>query len=1116
MSTDDRDVRVAVFSGLLLTLPALLGAAPARITQVYAKTPLRFEANSGQADARVKFLSRGLGYTIFLTPTEAVLSLNKTENGKTIRSVVRMRPLGANRAPEITGLGVLPGKTHSFTGNDPARWRTGLSSLAKVRYESVYPGIDLVYYGNQNLLEYDFVVAPGADPNRIRLGFEGASGLRIDEGGNLVLQTSGGDIVQHKPVVYQEFCGVRRLLPGRYVRAGKNQIGFEVARYDRSKPLVIDPALSYSTFLGGSLTDQAFGITIDSTGNAYVTGTTASADFPGGGAAGGGADAFVSKLNPTGTSLLFTTILGGNAADQGERIVLNGSGSIYLTGRTASTNFPTMNAYDASHNGGDDVFAARLDSAGVLQYSTYYGGAGADHGFGIAVDSAGSMHLTGRTTSDATTFPLSANAFDAIFGGSGVPDVFVAKINPALSGSAQLVYSTYLGGSSDDQGRGIVVDSADKPYVTGFTGSLGFPITPGCPGITCLMPPVQGAKAGVATVADAFVSKLDPDALTGPTSLVYSTFLGGTPTDQGMDLALDASGVYVTGITSSTASTFPGTSTSTVQPVYGGGVNDGFITKMNLTLSALIYSTYNGGTAVDEGRAISIDGMGNAYAGGLTLSGATFPAVNPLPNVGASSEAWVTKVNAAGTSRDFSSRFGGSLTDRAFDLAVSASGDIYVTGETAGGTFPTTAGAYQTVYGGNALDAWVAKIGSAVNQQPTANAGPDQTVECASSLGTAVTLNGSGSSDPEDALAALTFNWTWNSSSASGVSPVITLPLGMTTVTLTVTDTGSLFATDTVVINVQDTTAPSMTVSLSPPAIAPPADGRMVEINATIAANDVCDPAPTVKLLSITSNQVITAGDDYQDAVFNTDDRVFKLKAEKDLGSAGRTYYVTYRVMDASNNSFDVTTPISIGNTPPVANAGANQTLECTGAPPNCRVVMLSGAGSQDPDGDPLTYSWSFGATTGSGTNFTVTLPSLGPHVITLVVNDGQVNSAPANVTITVVDTVAPSLSVSASPNMLMPPNGKMIDVAVAHTVSDTCDSSVAVELVSIVSNFPADDAADIAGAAFNTADFSFQLRARRPGAGDRVYTITYKATDDAGNVTFAVITVVVPHDQGS
>src|SRR5881396_1907639 len=471
---DSKDSSPGRGAGSLKGLEKPDHAAQARVTESYGKLPLSFEVNRGQMDSDVKFFSRGSGYGIFITPTEAVLGLGSGSRRETKRpdalkrnaspnrptgvagrprrtSVLRMKLAGANPKPQLTGEEELPGKVNYFIGNDPKKWRTNVSTYAKVKYREVYPGIDLVHYGNHRQLEYDFVVAPGADPKAIKLGFEGAEKMEIDARGDLLLHTPEGDVRQHKPVIYQEFDGTRTEVSGSYSLSRRNQVSFEVGKYDRGRPLIIDPTLSYSTYLGGSGSDVGNAIAVDSARNAYVTGATGSTDFPIASpfqaAIGGSSDAFVTKLNATGSALVYSTYLGGSSGDYGLGIAVDSAGNAYVVGDTDSTNFPTANPFQAAIGGSSDAFVTKLNATGSgLVYSTYLGGSGGDYGLGIAADSSGNAYVVGDTNS--TNFPT-ASPFQAAIGGSY--DAFVTKLN--APGSA-LVYSTYLGGNINDVAAG--------------------------------------------------------------------------------------------------------------------------------------------------------------------------------------------------------------------------------------------------------------------------------------------------------------------------------------------------------------------------------------------------------------------------------------------------------------------------------------------------------------------------------------------------------------------------------------------------------------------------------------------------------------------------------------
>lgn len=704
-----------------------------KVIETYGKLPLSFEANQGQTDAKVKFLSRGSGYTLFLAGDEAVFSLrgskvksdaspsthrlHQSAVGPTTNAVLRMKLVKANPAAKVTGADQLPGKSNYFIGNDPTKWHNNVSTYEKVKYEGIYSGIDLVYYGNQRQLEYDFVVAPGADPHRIQFDIHGAKKIKRDGNGDLVLQFGNGEVRWHKPVVYQEKDGTRHEIDGRYVIKHRHQVSFDVAGYDSKRPLTIDPALGYSSYLGGSGYEFATGIAVDGSGDAYVTGLTASTDFPvtpgafqmtcGGGCSNTG-DAYVTEFNPTGSTLVYSTYLGGSGSDAGQGIAVGSSGNAYITGQTYSPDFPvTPGAFQTTCSGCSggyrNAFVTELNPAGsALVYSTYLGGSGGygdgsdgDLGYGIVVGGSGNVYVIGTTSS--TNFPVTPGAFQPNCGGgcNGFPDAFLTQLNS--TGSA-LVYSTYLGGSLDETGLGVAVDSVGDAYVTGNTDSTDFPVTPGAFQTTC----GGGCKN---YQGDAFVTEFNPAG----SALVYSTYLGGSSLDIGEGIAVDSSGnAYVTGLTEST--NFP--TMNPFQPAYGGGQDDAFVTKLNSTGSALVYSTYLGGSNSDQASGIVVDSAGNTYVAGSTSS-TNFPTMNPSQGANAGSDdAFVSKFNPTGSALVYSTYLGGSGGDEAIGIAVDGSGDAYVTGTTSSIDFPTTPGAFQTTCSNcsSYADAFVAQL----------------------------------------------------------------------------------------------------------------------------------------------------------------------------------------------------------------------------------------------------------------------------------------------------------------------------------------------------------------------------------------------------------------------
>lgn len=751
-------------------------------TANYGKLPLSFEANQGQTGRQVCFTSRGNGYTLFLTDKEAVLALSKAHgerrkadglhsplklmeglNGKpkTVKTdVVRMQLKGASAGLKIEGEEKLPGTANYFIGNDPARWHSNIPTYSKVKYAGVYPGVDLVYYGNQRQLEYDFVVAPGADPKQVKLHFAGAEKIQLNPDGDLEIIAKNGQIAFHKPVVYQLKASQpdglngapvsqREMVDGKFVLLAGNAIGFRVGDYDKTRELVIDPTLAYSTYLGGSGGDSASGIETDGAGNAYLVGTTSSTDFPvtqgayqatNHKAASSGSNAFVTRLNPTGSALVYSTYIGGSGQDNADAITIDAVGNAYVTGDTSSTDFPvTSGAFQtvnkqAVQGNGSNTFITKLNSTGdSLIYSTYLGGSGnvtesggayGDQGLGIAVDSSGNAYVTGFTVD--TDFPITPGAFQTVNNAAAkkLPNAFVSKLNP--SGSS-LVYSTYLGGSTGgdsvhgiiDSAHAIVIDASGDAYITGEAGSTDFPVTSGA---------FQTAnKAG-----NAFVTKLNPSGST----LVYSTYLGGsTDGDQGTAITVDTSGnAYLTGVAvSADFPVTPGAFQTINKGVAGYGWN-AFVTKLSPTGSSLVYSTFLGGTAnsgsPDSAAGIAIDASGDAYITGS--AGSTDFPVTPDAfqnvNKGAPNGNWnafLTKLNSAGTALIYSTYLGGSgITDgdRGAAIALDASGNAYFVGSTDSTNFPVTPGAFQTVSNGAVngnSNAFIAKFLFALTETAT-------------------------------------------------------------------------------------------------------------------------------------------------------------------------------------------------------------------------------------------------------------------------------------------------------------------------------------------------------------------------------------------------------------
>ena len=655
---------VTVFCSWAPTLP-MLAAAP-RTAPTGGRTagcvrwgeiPLSFEPNLGQEPPEVRYLARGSSYTLYLADTAMLLSGNSG-------TPLAMSFVRANPAPRIVGESQQVSTSNYLIGNDPGRWRTLVPNYDRARYREVYPGIDLVYYGHDGNLEYDWIVSPSADPRRIRLRFDNGARPRVDEQGDLVIALGTTEYRHKKPLVYQNVDGRRVEISGAWRLHGR-EAGFRIARYDRRRPLIIDPVLYYSTYLGGSGLDYAYAVAVDGVGNTYVTGGTGSANFPTVHALQnnlrGSVDVFVTKINASGSARLYSTFLGSGGVDEGRGIAVNSRGEVYVTGSAGFSDFPMQNAIQGTWGGSGDAFLTKLDATGsALVYSTYLGGNAADYATALTLDSSGNAYVAGVTFS--SNFPT-VSAYQAAKGAQ--QDAFVAKINPA--GSAW-VYATYLGGNSVDEAYGIAADSAGNAYVAGYTQSTNFPV----------QLPFRGSNTGA---VDAFVTKLNPAG----SALVYSTYLGGSATDYATAIAVDASGsAYVTGIV--TSDDFP--LANPIDDTLGShAVDDVFVSKFTPSGSGLVYSTYLGGGSGDDAYAIALDRSGNAYVTGRTNS-SDFPLVNPIQITRVAFDLFVTEINASGSALLFSTFIGGSGSESGRGIAVDSLGNIHIAGESTSTDFP--------------------------------------------------------------------------------------------------------------------------------------------------------------------------------------------------------------------------------------------------------------------------------------------------------------------------------------------------------------------------------------------------------------------------------------------
>jgi hypothetical protein len=703
-------------SSARLEAPAASQSAPAlpedkaKFAEAYGKLPIHFEPNLGQTDEQVKFVARGYGYSLFLTDTGAVLSLQKRQvkKEKARPTVVGMQVEDANFASRSAGVDEAEGRSNYFIGNDPQKWRTDVPNYEKVKFDAVYEGIDLVYYGNGQQLEYDFIVAPNADPAQIKLKFDGLKKAQIERStGDLLLDTGAGVIRQHKPIVYQNIDGERKEVASSYKLTG-DRVSFALGEYDRSKELVIDPVLTYGSYLGGGAFDEGRSIAVDAQGNAYVVGTAASLNFP----TTPGAvkttnppstnnvqwyDAFVTKVNPAGTALVFSTYFGGReGSETGGGVAIDTNNNVLISGTTMSSDLPTVNAYQPTFGGTDDAFAAKINSTGsTIIYSTYLGGNNTDTGGRVTLNqTTGDAVFTG--TASSGNFPTTPGAFkpQLCTGGPSCNGIFYSGSYAAkFSAAGNIIYSTLFDANILD----VTLDSNDNATFGGDVGN-NLPTTPGS---------FQPAPSGG---IDGFIAKLNP---TG-SAVVYATYLGGgLQSDHVTGIALDSGdNIYVTGRTENVG--FPVTS-GTFDLTFNGG-EDGFVTKLNPTGSALIFSTFLGGTGKDQPTAIGLGANNDAFVAGETTSGANFPLKNSLNSTAGT--IFLTRLNATASALVYSTLLGAG---GAYDLAVDGTDNAYLTGHTTG--VLVTPDAFQTVLNRDpanisSKDGFVLKVGPADENAP--------------------------------------------------------------------------------------------------------------------------------------------------------------------------------------------------------------------------------------------------------------------------------------------------------------------------------------------------------------------------------------------------------------
>lgn len=690
-----------------VTAPQAQAVKRMQVLRNYANLPLTFEPNLGQSDTQVKFLAHGQGYGLLLTANRAVLLVHeRTSKGASsqVRSL-SLELLGANPAARISGKDKLAGFSNYLLGGDPRQWHTNVPHYARVQYRDLYPGVDLVYYGRQQQLEYDFVLAPGADPDHIRLQVEGTQALSVNRAGALVLTLPGGAIQMRRPVAYQQIGNRTEVVATRYVLQNGNRVALHLGNYDRTRTLVIDPQLNYFTYLGGTNSETAPAVAVDSAFNAYVAGTTLSANFPTlnafQGTLSGPSDVFVTKFNSAATGVFFSTFLGGSGNESAAGIAVDTGFNVYVAGTTDSSNFPITSGSAVPDSPGsagtNHVFVTELNSAGAGPvYSTYLAGNGTDTASGVAVGpQPGTVFATGTTTSSnfaTVTKP----------GGRGTSQFFVTKLDTGKQGQASLVYSTYIGGATPSgavtDGGGIAVDSRGNACITGGTNYTDMPV-------------VNAFQSALRGTENAFVAKLNPN---GTLPALFLTYLGGTGADIGYGIAADTGGnAYVTG--STTSPNFP-VAAATGSSIYQGtfsGTTDAFLTKVASAGTSLIWSSFIGGSGVTSGRAIAVDSNQNTFVTGSTDGGLSVTS-NATQSTfgGGATDAFVGRFDiSANPLTAFVTYLGGAGSDQGTGIAVDSNGNPYIAGDTTS-TGLATPGVYQAALNGSLSDAFVARYGA--------------------------------------------------------------------------------------------------------------------------------------------------------------------------------------------------------------------------------------------------------------------------------------------------------------------------------------------------------------------------------------------------------------------
>lgn len=893
--------------------------SPKQINMHFAQLPLSFVRNVGQIDKSVQYYERADSHATFFSPDAVRFRFNGTRPRST-GDLLTLRFLG--QAPDGRALkarGPLEGHVNYIIGRDPKKWFNRIPMFKEVVYERVFPDTDIHFYGNQRQLEYDIVLKPGADPEALRFAYEGAENLRLNDGGDLEIFLGNETIIQHRPTIFQEVAGVRHTVSGSFVLLSQDQIsssqathgfGFKLGRYDPKYPLVIDPVLVYSTYLGGTHHDHAHGIAVDGSGNTYIAGETRSLTFPIVApiqtAMAGDEDAFVTKLNAGGTAILYSTYLGGHNHDEAYGISIDASGNAYISGSTRSSTFPvSVSAYQSTLARNDDAFLIELDPSGAMLYSTFLGGRRGDRSFSNANDGTGVVYVGGTTSSN--DFPT-LSAYQSARGGDS--DAFIAKIDTTKVGAASLIYSTYLGGKKDDEGNSIAVNPMGEVFIAGKTeskssGGSPFPVT------------ASAYQSSLSGEEDAFLTRLSASG----NSLIYSTYLGGSKEEEGWGVALSGTSVaFVTGVTESksagSGTAFP-TTVGALQTAHIGE-KDAFVSEIDTSIgggSGLIYSTYLGGSNKDVGYAIAVDGSGRAHITGYSkvTNKTPFPVTpDAIQGTYAGNEdafyVILDPTQFGSSGLIFSTYLGGKKFDQGRGIALDGSGNAYITGKTRSeGTqsFPTTVGSFQSFSAGNE-DAFIAKIGVASNAPPVIGADPTLTVSGGGTVTSGNVL--ANDTDPEGNPLTITvfdatsvnggtvvynYNGTFTYTAAAGFS-------GTDTFTYTVSDGvgGTVVVTQTVTVNGLPVIGvdPVLTVS-----------GGGTVTSGNVLANDT-DPEGNPLTVSAFDATTVNGGT----VTFNAGTGQFTYTAA--AGFSGTDTF-TYTVSDGAGGTVVVTQSVTVAGT---------------------------------------------------------------------------------------------------------------------------------------------------------------------------------------------------------